>query len=122
MNIERLLPLGSVVYLNEGITPLMIGIRQPIIQLEGEQCYFDYAAFSQITGITVEEIAYFNNEDISEVVAEGYVGKDEDRVLAALNEWREKNSSIPKGKVVDMLNKHSELNAEKEDNSLTFGF
>lgn len=111
MKSEKLLPLGSVVYLKEGVIPLMIGIRQPIVQLE-KQCYFDYAAFSQITGMNMDEIAYFNNEDISLVVAEGYIGEEEERVLQALKEWRDQNQGIPKGHVV------------KDENSddVSFGF
>lgn len=111
MKSEKLLPLGSVVYLKEGVIPLMIGIRQPIVQLE-KQCYFDYAGFSQITGMNMDEIAYFNNEDISLVVAEGYIGEEEERVLQALKEWRDQNQDIPKGHVV------------KEENSddISFGF
>ncbi|AYG00464.1 DUF4176 domain-containing protein [Lactococcus allomyrinae] len=114
MNREKLLPLGSVVYLKEGIIPLMIGIRQPIVQLDKGQCYFDYAGFSQLTGINADEIAYFNNEDIREVIAEGYIGKEEDTILAALKDWRE-DTDIEKGLVTK----------DKSENSIdeqSFGF
>ncbi|QDK71382.1 DUF4176 domain-containing protein [Lactococcus protaetiae] len=114
MNKEELLPLGSVVYLKEGIIPLMIGIRQPIVQLDTEKCYFDYAAFSQLTGINADEIAYFNNEDIREVVAKGYIGDEEATILAALKDWRE-NTDIEKGLV-------TKNKSENSADGYSFGF
>lgn len=100
MDIQTLLPIGSVVYLNEGIIPLMIVARQPIIRINNENCYLDYAAINQMTGlINMEEFAYFNNEDINSIIFEGYLGENEERALSALSEWRQENSDIPKGKV-----------------------
>lgn len=100
MKNQTLLPIGSVVYLSEGIVPLMIVARQPIIRINNEECYLDYAAVNQVTGlINLEEFAYFNAEDISSVIYEGYKGENEDRILTALCEWREENKHIPKGKV-----------------------
>lgn len=122
MKIDRLLPLGSVVYLSEGIIPIMIGIRQPIIQLDSDQCYFDYAGFSQVTGINANEIAYFNNEDIRELVAEGYIGEEEKRIQMALSEWRDKNTVIPKGRVIDNLNNKSSIDYSNGNDVNTFGF
>lgn len=100
MEKTKLLPLGSVVYLREGIIPLLIVVRQPIVNLEDEVCYLDYAGVSQITGLDKEKVAYFNHEDISEILFEGYVGENEQRVLEALSEWREKHPEIPKKKVL----------------------
>lgn len=109
MKTTNMLPLGSVVYLQEGVIPLMIVSRQPLLNLNNEVYYLDYAAVNQITGLTnTEEIAYFNHEDISSVLSEGFVGDNEERVLFALQEWREKNKDIPKGKVV-------EFNKDKKD-------
>lgn len=103
MKATNMLPLGSVVYLQEGVVPLMIVSRQPLLSLNNELYYLDYAAVNQITGLTnTEEIAYFNHEDISSVLSEGFVGDNEKRVLFALEEWREKNKDIPKGKVVEL--------------------
>ncbi|GGC95224.1 DUF4176 domain-containing protein [Enterococcus wangshanyuanii] len=106
MKDQNLLPIGSVVYLNEGIIPLMIIARQPIVNINEEKCYMDYAAINQLTGlVSMEEFAYFNQEDISDVLYEGFVGENEERVLSALKEWREKNTHISKGRVSEIIDK-----------------
>jgi hypothetical protein len=106
MKNQKLLPIGSVVYLNEGIIPLMIIARQPIVNINKDKCYMDYAAINQLTGlVSMEEFAYFNQEDISDVLYEGFVGENEERVLSALKEWREKNKNISKGKVSEIIEK-----------------
>ncbi|MDT2011671.1 DUF4176 domain-containing protein [Carnobacterium divergens] len=118
MEKTNMLPLGSVVYLQEGVIPLMIVSRQPLLNLNNEVYYLDYAAVNQITGLTnTEEIAYFNNEDISSVLSEGFVGDNEERVLFALQEWREKNKDIPKGKVIE-LNKDKKNDKNSDNNDL----
>ncbi|WP_314065434.1 DUF4176 domain-containing protein [uncultured Vagococcus sp.] len=70
--------------------------------MNDEECYLDYAAINQLTGlINMEEFAYFNQEDISNIVYKGFVGENEERVVSALKEWRETNINIPRGTVSD---------------------
>lgn len=96
----NLLPLGSIVYLQEGVIPLMIITRQPLLEIEGETYYFDYAGVNQLSGLSnLDEIAYFNQENINEVQFRGYVGNSEDKVLRALSEWKRHNN-IQKGNVM----------------------
>lgn len=99
--IERLLPLGSVVYLKEGIIPVLILTRQPIVNLNDDICYMDYAGINQMTGST-DEVAYFNHEDISNVIFKGYIGENEERTLEALSEWKRQNKEVPKGSVSEL--------------------
>ncbi|PTO34922.1 DUF4176 domain-containing protein [Enterococcus mundtii] len=128
MEQTNLLPLGSVVYMKEGIMPLLIVARQPILKMQEEIYYLDYAAVNQLTGLNnIEEIAYFNNEDIREILYQGYISKNEKTVLTALEEWKQNNLDIPKGKVIDL--KHTSKKKEYGDlgkKSLlegeTFGF
>ncbi|MCK1198242.1 DUF4176 domain-containing protein [Streptococcus uberis] len=51
--------LGSIVTLNDGIINLLIVSRQPVTVIDGTTCYFNYAAVSQITGLTDEKIIFF---------------------------------------------------------------
>lgn len=103
MKQTNLLPLGSVVYMKEGIMPLLIVARQPILKMQEEIYYLDYAAVNQLTGLNnIEEIAYFNNEDIREILYQEYISKNEKTVLTALEEWKQNNLDIPKGKVIDL--------------------
>lgn len=99
MSTQELLPLGSVVYLEEGKLALMIVSRQPLVDLGKGQIYFDYAAVSQILGLEPENIVYFNHENISKVVFTGYISDEEPRIQEAIAEWRDKHPDIPKGNV-----------------------
>lgn len=51
MNSNKLLPMGTVVYLNGGKLELMIVSRQPILNMDGTEVYFDYAGISHILGL-----------------------------------------------------------------------
>lgn len=128
MNQENLLPLGSVVYLKEGTVPLLIVARQPLLELGEIIYYVDYGGVNQLTGLSnIEEIAYFNREDIREVLHEGYVSENEKTVLKALREWKENNLEFPKGSIVNLKQtikeeKQKNLNKNKFRNEETFGF
>lgn len=98
---KRLLTLGSVVFLEEGKLPVMIVTRQPILNLETGMCYFDYGGVNQLTGLSTDQAVYFNHDDISEILFEGYIGANEERIQTAMREWVLKNPTIPKGNVND---------------------
>ncbi|HEM6183770.1 TPA: DUF4176 domain-containing protein [Streptococcus suis] len=101
MELTKLLPMGTVVYLNGGKLEVMIVSRQPILKLDGHEVYFDYAGISQILGLDPEQIVYFNQENIKKVIFKGYESDNEERLQEAFAEWRENHPEIPKGKVVD---------------------
>ncbi|MBM7643743.1 DUF4176 domain-containing protein [Streptococcus loxodontisalivarius] len=96
---NELLPLGSVVYLKSGTVPVLIVMRQPVINVNGEIVYFDYAGVNQIIGLEPDKIAYFNKDNIREIIFSGYVSDKEPEVQRTLLNWRENNSEIPKGKL-----------------------
>ncbi|MCK1189278.1 DUF4176 domain-containing protein [Streptococcus uberis] len=99
MNNKKIfLSLGSIVTLNDGIINLLIVSRQPVTVIDGTTCYFDYAAVSQITGLTDEKIIFFNNENIEEVIFEGYYGPDEEKIIKSMENWR-LNTDIIKGEI-----------------------
>ena len=99
MNSNKLLTMGTVVYLNGGKLEIMIVSRQPILNMDGTEVYFDYAGISHILGLDPKQIVYFNRENISEIVFTGYESENEDRLQDAFEEWRDNNPEIPKGKV-----------------------
>lgn len=95
-----MLPIGSVVYLKEGSGKLMIVSRGPIIELDGVQQYFEYAACNFPQGLDVENTFYFNEENIDEVVFKGHMDDDEKRFQKLYKDWVEENKdTIKKGKV-----------------------
>lgn len=68
-----LLPLGSVVRLNNGTSKLVVTGRLPLYQEDGDiQGYFEYVAALHPVGMTDSRVAYFNNRDIAEVIFRGY--------------------------------------------------
>lgn len=74
-----MLPIGSIVYLKEGTSKLMILNRGPVIEEEGEPTLFDYSGCFYPQGLNPENVYYFNHENIDEVVFEGYTDNEEDR-------------------------------------------
>ena len=103
MKTNKLLTLGSVVYLEGGAIPVMIVLRHPIFSIKEELCYFDYAGVNQLIGLEPEKITYFNHEDISEVVFKGYASENEERIQKGLSEWIKEHPEIPKADV-DKIN------------------
>ncbi|MFP7492925.1 DUF4176 domain-containing protein [Terribacillus saccharophilus] len=93
-----MLPIGSIVYLNEGTSKLMILNRGPIIELDGEQKMFDYSACEYPLGLVADNVFYFNEENIDEIIFEGFKDSDEERFNSLYKQWLEDNK-IQKGVV-----------------------
>ena len=75
---ERILPIGSIVITKEGNIPLMIVSRGALFEQNGELGYFDYSAIPYPMGMTEEQdFAFFNREDIENIIYFGYVNSDE---------------------------------------------
>ena len=85
-----MLAIGSIVYLKEGTNKLMVLNRGAIIEQNGEQTLFDYSGCFYWQGIDPENVFYFNEENIDEVVFEGYKDSDENRFQKLFNDWKYK--------------------------------
>ncbi|MDR1017220.1 MAG: DUF4176 domain-containing protein [Lachnospiraceae bacterium] len=73
---EKILPIGSVVLLNEGHgIEYMIVDRFCVRKEKKKKLYYDYGAALFPRG--ADKIYYFNKEIISEVLFEGYINSDE---------------------------------------------
>jgi len=100
---EKILPVGSVVYLQEGTAPLVIvAIAQFVKKTEADEklTYFDYAGSIYPQGFAEENSFYFNHENVAEVVFTGYESEQHDRYLKAIEEWKANNAdSFELGKV-----------------------
>ena len=100
---ENILPVGSVVYLQEGTAPLVIvAIAQFVKKTESDEklTYFDYTGSIYPQGFDAENSFYFNQENVAEVVFTGYENEQHDRYLKAIEEWKENNAdSFELGKV-----------------------
>ncbi|GAE32068.1 DUF4176 domain-containing protein [Halalkalibacter hemicellulosilyticus] len=95
-----MLPIGSIVYLKEGTSKLMILNRGPIIEENGENKMFDYSGCFYPQGLVPDKVFYFNQENIDEVVFEGFQDEEEKRFQTLFKDWKEENkNNFVEGKV-----------------------
>ena len=100
---EKVLPLGSIVYMKRGTQKLMILNRGPQIELNGELQMFDYSGCVYPVGLVVEKALYFNAENIDKVLFEGYSDEDENKFNEFYQEWLAANGkNVVKGKVTGL--------------------
>ncbi len=72
------LPLGSVVTVKTNTQKLMIIGRAQLFNQNKVMGYFDYSAVLYPIGSTgADKFAFFNHEDINEVIFKGYCDKQE---------------------------------------------
>lgn len=97
---EKLLPLGSIVLLKEGMQKLVVVGRGAVYEepQTGKEKFSDYMGVIYPTGVNPETTIFFEHENIDEIVFEGYSDEEEERFLKVYSEWKEnldivKNSS-----------------------------
>lgn len=97
-----MLPIGSVICLHDGTVPLMIVGRKTVVGNDSmtEDVYFDYMGCFYPEGITDEDVTFFNEEDIKDVVFRGYVTKEEEEVVGLMEEW-EQLTPLAKGNMAE---------------------
>ena len=106
---QKLLPLGSIVLLKEGMQKIMVVARGTVYvdELTGEDIFADYMAVLYPAGLNPETTIFFNHEDIDKILFTGSSDNDEERFLEIYAEWK------------------ASLDKEKEDARIedqTFGF
>ena len=85
---EKLLPLGTIVYLKEGTAKLMIVGRGASFEDEEGQKFTDYIGVIYPNGIDPQDALFFNHEDIDKIVFVGYSDEEETRFLEVYEEWK----------------------------------
>ncbi|HLR80948.1 MAG TPA: DUF4176 domain-containing protein [Bacillota bacterium] len=96
-----MLPMGSVVILENGEQKLMIVGRKPIVKnIHKENVYMDYIGCVFPVGMVDGEVYFFNHDDIDDVLFEGYRGEDEEEILSFIEGW-EQLTLLSKGRVND---------------------
>lgn len=102
-----MLPIGSIVYLNEGTGKIMILNRGPILpseENEDEGIWYDYSGCIYPQGIDPNNVLYFNEENIDEVVFEGFKDEEEERFQRLFNDWKDEDKpNFKKGLVTGPL-------------------
>lgn len=86
---KKLLPLGSVVLLEEGLQKLVIVGRGAIYtdQQTEKDTFADYMAVLYPSGLNPETTIFFDHENIDKVVFEGYSDEEEVRFLDIYSKW-----------------------------------
>lgn len=100
-----MLPIGTIVYLTEGTSKLMILNRGPILPNEEDvNVMYDYSGCFYPQGLDANHVFYFNEENIDKVLFEGYKDEAEDRFQEIYNDWMKENeTTIKKGTVSEAL-------------------
>lgn len=97
---QKLLPLGSVVYLQEGTEKVMVVGRGVVYHDEetNADVFVDYMGCLYPTGVNPNNTIFFNQENIDRVVFEGLKDEDEERFLQVYEEWQKK-ITVPKKEI-----------------------
>lgn len=93
------MPLGSIVLFKGGIQKVIIVSRGIVVRNDesGKEFFFDYGAVPYPQGLISEHMLYFNHENISKVVFEGYRDIESDNVSDNINRFLEAHPDIEKG-------------------------
>lgn len=86
---EKILPLGSIIYLKEGTAKLMVVGRGASFDNGEGQTFSDYIGVVYPNGIDPQDALFFNNEDIDQIVFEGFTDEEEERYVRVYEEWKE---------------------------------
>lgn len=100
---QDILPLGSIVYLNEGNKKVMIIARGLVTKHKDGFIYFDYGGVPYPEGLVDAKMVYFQHEAVARIVFEGYSDLDEEATADKIRLFVQKHPEIPKGDVKQLL-------------------
>lgn len=91
------IPLGSVVYLKGGVKKLLVVARAINAANNGKRFFFDYGGVLYPEGITGDQMAYFNHEDISSVFFRGCDDEENKGMTEAINNFVASHPDLNRG-------------------------
>ena len=77
---KQILPIGSVILLEEGTAPLLIIGRGSLYKKDDKVGYLDYSAVIYPIGMGMDDedqFIFFNHEDIKSILFTGYITAEE---------------------------------------------
>ena len=90
------LPLGSIVLLKGGLQKVIIIGRAITVNNQGQTVYFDYGGVPYPDGLTGDQMAYFNGDQIGTVVFEGYRDVEDEHIIENIKAYKEAHPEIKK--------------------------
>lgn len=93
------LPLGSVVYLNEGTKKVLIIARGLLVNNDNEVVFFDYGGVPYPEGLQGDQMAYFQHDSVKKVLFNGFKDPDDEMTVEKINEYLEKFPETKRGTV-----------------------
>ena len=112
MNNNKILPIGTIIYLKEGSEKLMILNRGAVLDQDESTFLFDYSGALYPIGLNPEQIFYFNQDNIDKVVFEGYADEEEERFLDLYKKWLSNEGSLILKGDVEKLSESKNKNLE----------
>lgn len=82
-----MLNLGSIVKLKKGKVKLMIINRGVGIKINDADCYFEYVGCIYPVGLELENLYYFNQDNIQAVIFKGFEDEEEKEFEKDYTEW-----------------------------------
>ncbi|WP_273451893.1 DUF4176 domain-containing protein [Streptococcus ferus] len=99
-----MLSIGSIVQLHEGTQKLMILNRAPLLETDKGKIWYDYSACKFPVGLDVNNVFYFNEQNIAKVIFEGYYDESEKQFDELYQQWlMSEGKNLPKGEVTAPL-------------------
>ena len=89
--------IGSIVLLKGATKKLLIIARAINVVNNGKQYFFEYGAVIYPEGLMGDQIAYFNRENISKIVFEGFSDIDNENMVDTIRAYLDANPNLIKG-------------------------
>ena len=91
------IPLGSVVYLKGGIKKVLVVARAINVANNGKQYFFDYGGVLYPEGVTGDQMASFNHDDVTSVFFRGCDDEENKGMAEAINEYVSTHPDLLRG-------------------------
>lgn len=92
-------PLGSVVLLKDASQKLLVVSRGINVKNGKDTFFFEYGGVLYPDGLISDRMAYFNHENISKVLFEGYNDIENHNMVENINRYITEHPEIKKGDV-----------------------
>lgn len=94
MDRTEYVPLGSVVILKGAVQPLLVVARAMNVKRGDKSFFFDYGGVLYPEGLTGDRMAYFNHDNLDEVIFTGFNDEASRRMTDIINQYVEAHPQL----------------------------